>query len=78
MLPCKGIEHDYCLDALVEELRVAGYRKVFVRSDGEPAVVALVRKAAATARLKHGIEAVHEATRQGDKNANGLAEGSVK
>ena len=49
---------------------------MLVRSDQEPAILALIRQAGTAARLESGVEAVPEPARLGDKDANGLAEGA--
>ena len=76
-LPCKGVGHAYCAQALSDAIRRAGHRRILARSDGEPAIQALIAKAAALLR-DEGIEVIPDPARTGDSNANGLAEGAVK
>ena len=78
MMPCKGIEHPYCYQKLASELGRVGVRKMFLRSDDEPASLALIRKAAVHLRSETEIEAVPDPVRVGDSDANGAAEGAVK
>lgn len=78
MMPCKGVEHPYCWQKLASELGRVGVRKMFVRSDDENAILALIRKAAVHPRSETGIEAVPDPVRVGDSDANGAAEGAVK
>ena len=78
VVPSKGVEHPYNVQALTNMLKNAGCRRMLVRSDQEPAILALIRQAGTAARLECGIEAVPDPARLGDKDANGLAEGAVK
>jgi hypothetical protein len=76
-VPSKGIEHPYNAEILATEIRRCGVKKLFIRSDREPAILALIRKAAQMV-MTDGIAAVPDPARIGDKNANGIAEGAVK
>ena len=55
-----------------------GEPTVRLRSDGEPAVEALCRAAGAAARLKHGIQVLHEGSPIESSQSNGGAESAVK
>jgi hypothetical protein len=77
-MPSKGIEHPYCANKLGSEIVRAGSNKIFLRSDNEPAIKALVQQMPATLRKDENIEAVPDPVREGDSNANGAAEGAVK
>ena len=78
VVPSKGVEHPYNVMALTNIVKNVGCRRMLVRSDQEPALLALIRQAGTAARLEYGIEAVPDPARLGDKDANGLAEGAVK
>jgi len=78
MLPCKGVEHPFCVITLAKEIRATGHRRLFVRSDNEPAIRALIQQAGQEVRRVDDIDVVGDPTRQGDSDANGLAEGAVK
>ena len=42
-VPSKGVSHPYAERALCRDLTRLGYKKVILKSDGEPAITALVR-----------------------------------
>jgi hypothetical protein len=41
-VPSKGIEHPYPSKALLQDIEATGYKRVIVKSDQEPAIIALV------------------------------------
>ena len=71
--PCKGA-HDSVVERIVADLDTMGYKRVLVRTDGEPALLDL------WAKVKENwtgeIVKVESAT--GDHNANGDAEQAVQ
>ena len=42
-VPCKGVEHPYPGKKLLEVLDTTGYKRVIMKSDNEPSIVALVK-----------------------------------
>ena len=58
-VPCKGVEHTYCAQALAGAIRRARHKRILCRSDAEPAIQALIAKAAVLLR-EEGIETLHE------------------
>ena len=77
MLQQKGVTQ-YGREFLQKELKNIGMQKVIVRSDGEPAIVALKRAAGNAFILDTGRELLEEVVRRGESQGNGLAEGAVK
>jgi len=75
VLPAKGVEHPYCIDALTSIVKGCAFRRVLLKSDNEPAILALTQRTAAALRTETAIEVTVDPARQGDKDANGLAEG---
>ena len=71
--PCKGA-HDAVVARLVADLENLGYKRVLVRTDGDPAILALWE--AVKARWGGEIVKVESAT--GDHNANADAEQAVQ
>jgi len=78
VLPAKGVEHPYCIDALTSVVKGCAFRRVLLKGDNEPAILALTQRTAAALRTETAIEVTLDPARQGDKDANGLAEGAVK
>ena len=64
----------YAVKFVANFLKNLGHRKVFLKSDGEPSVVALKEAAA----KETGIDWVSEESPVGDHQANGLAENACK
>ena len=60
VLPCKGVGHPCCVQALVRVLLDAGHAKIILRSDDEPAIVALRERAIAVAKVQHKIDVLLE------------------
>ena len=77
LLPVKGDSEDSA-SILAFELTAGGYPRQVVRSDGEPALVALAVAAMKIAKIRDGVELVREQTLKADSKGNGLAEGAVK
>lgn len=78
MCPTKGVEHPYIADTLCDEVRAAGQFRLFARSDNEPAMKALVSKAAFLSKTLDAIDLVPDPVRTRDSNANGAAELAVR
>jgi hypothetical protein len=78
VLPCKGIGHPYCARTLVRIVANLGHPQVVLKSDDEPAIVALKRQAALELRAAHGITVIVEESPAGDSQSNGLAENAVR
>ena len=55
----------------------AGFPRVILKSDSEPAILALKRSAAAKLRSEHGIEVQMEESPVADSQANGVAERAI-
>ena len=73
----KGVVPSWGAKALVAQVKTGGHPRVILRSDGEPAVVALKDKVAAVLRKDHGIDVVVEASARGDHQGDGAAEHAV-
>jgi thiol-disulfide isomerase/thioredoxin len=69
----KGV-NDYAVGKLVEDLNNLGYKKVVLKSDQEPAIVALCRQAKANFQG----EVVPEASPKGESQSNGEIERAVQ
>ena len=78
VLPCKGVGHPWCVQALVKVLLDAGHAKIILRSDDEAAIVALKERAIAVAKEQHKIDVIPVTTPHGDSQSNGLAEMAVR
>ena len=65
----------YAVSFVLSCLRETGYRRVVLKSDGEPSIKALKEEVRAKAS---GIEVVVRETRTGDKRSNGAAEVGVR
>ena len=74
LLPGKGLDHDWTAQQLKEDLEELGYRRVSLRCDKEPAIVALAEKA----KRLSSIDVMVETAPKADKNANGAAERAVQ
>ena len=69
VVPEKG-RHPHAIKRLGERLDELGYRRMILKSDDEPAIVALK----AAAKLEGKVEIVPEESPVGDSQSNGLAE----
>ena len=56
----------------------AGHAKVILRSDDEPAIVALKERTIAVAKGQHKIDVIPETTPHSYSQSNGLAEVAVR
>ena len=72
-VPAKGRD-PYAIKYTTAFLRSLGYKRVVLKSDGEPAIVALKEHAAKEA----GLEFVSEESPVGDHQANGLIENAIR
>jgi len=73
--PVKGA-NAYAVKTVVQHVLWLGYNRVKLRSDGEPAIRALLDEAAVELKKK-GVEVVPDKTPVGDSQAGGLQESSV-
>ena len=73
VVPQKGVE-PYAVGSIVETLEQLGYKTVVLRSDNEPALLAL--KVAVRKEIE--VELIKEEVPVGDYQANGLVENAVK
>ena len=78
LMPCKGTQDAYCAKQTTTELSLAGHRRFVLRSDGEPAILALRTLVCAKLAGEHGQETVVETSPVGDSQGNGLAEQAVR
>ena len=75
LLPSKGLSHPYNAKAAAECLKQLGWRSIIIKTDGEPAIKALMTAAVAEA----GIETfAPESSSAGESEENGLAERAVR
>ena len=75
-MPRKGADIDWIADRVKKDLyRMGHYGRLIIRSDGEPAIVALLEE---VARRRAGAVTVLEKSPKGDSQSNGLAERSVR
>ena len=72
-VPAKGLD-PYAVKYTVAFLKSLGYKRAVLKSDGEPAIVALKEHAAKEA----GVEFVSEESPVGDHQANGLIENAIR
>ena len=73
-VPSKGVEHPWPAKALMNDLDMTGYKRVILKSDQEPSIVALVNA------VKHGWhgEIIPEASPKGESKSNGEVERAVQ
>ena len=73
-VPAKGVTHPYPAKALMADLDFMGYKRVILKSDQEPSILALCEA------VKHGWhgEIVPEASPKGESKSNGEAERAVQ
>ena len=76
MVSEKG-SHWYGIETVVQHILWLGYTRIKFRSDGEPAIRALIEDAT-VALKKKGVEVVPDKTLVGDSQAGGLQETAVK
>ena len=75
VLPGKGLEHDWPAQQLLENLRSLAYKRIVLRCDQEPAIMALVER---VRQWCDDIDIITETAPTADKNANGAAERAVQ
>ena len=76
VVPRKGADIDWIADRVKKDLyRMGHYGRLIIKSDGEPAIVALLEE---VARRRAGAVTVLEKSPKGDSQSNGLAERSVR
>ena len=73
VVPRKGVV-DYAVGTLKKAIEQLGYKKIVLKSDNEPAILALKE----AVRKETDVEIVTEESPVGDHQANGLAENAVK
>lgn len=73
VVPKKGKEA-FAIKVLAKDISLLGYPKVILKSDGEPAIVALKD----AVKLEVGIEVIKEESPAGDHQANGHVEAAVR
>ena len=71
--PCKGA-HEAVVKRVVEDLDALGYKRILVRTDGEPAILDLWRKV----KEKWTGEIIKVESMVGDHDSNGEAEQAVQ
>ena len=71
--PCKG-PNEMVVSRLVSDLNMLGYKRVLIRTDGEPSILALWE----AVRLQWGGEIIKVEAATGDHNANGDSEQAVQ
>jgi hypothetical protein len=76
--PTKGVQTAWCVKRLAEELALAPWRGFTLKSDQEPAIIALKTAAVKIVQGATGKEIVMEESPVGDSQSNGLAENAVK
>ena len=78
MLPSKGLSHPWNEKVVTAEIALCGHVKMLIRTDGEPAIVALKTRVAAELAAKHGQSVVPEDSARGSSSSNGQAEAAVR
>ena len=74
MIPGKGMDMEWTAQRVSTDIDNLGYRRISLRSDQEPAIIALLEKV----KRLCSTEVVLETAPKGDKNANGIAERAVQ
>ena len=80
LVKCKGVDDDrYAVDCLVKDIEWMGFTKMMLRSDNEPAIVALLREALRSLRVEIDFmeQAAEEHPPEYDPQANGAIESTV-
>lgn len=81
VVPKKGIDEDnYAVDVLVEDLKWLGHSHVVLRTDNEPAIVALLKQAMITLRQDSSEvkQVVEEHSSRYDSQSNGFIEATLR
>ncbi len=81
VVPCKGLDEDkYVVGLVVDAVKWLGYPKMILKSDGENAVVKLVKKS--LDEIKCGVEGIESVTSEEsppyDSQANGGTEVGIR
>ena len=76
--PAKGVQQPWCAKRLAAELAALPWQRFTLKSDQEPAILALKAEAVRIVQSVTGKEVVLEESPVGDSQSNGLAEGAVK
>ena len=76
--PSKGVQNVWCAKRLAAELGQVPWTRFTLKSDQEPAIMALKTAAARLVQAATGKEVVLEESPVSDSSANGLAENAVK
>ena len=74
VLPCKGTAPPHCVFALVAMLVALGHHHFTLKSDDEPGIIDLKRRAAQECRDMHGMAVLPEESPHADSQPNGLVE----
>ncbi len=75
VIPRKGVSHgSWNFERVNEDIKKLAYRRLILKNDKEPAIVAQVREAQ---RIAGGVEVVDELSHTGDPQSNGDAEQTV-
>ena len=75
-MPTKGAD-EYAVAELKNDVMCSGFTEVFIRSDNEPAILAL-KESAATALKLAGVNVKTEESALYDSQSNGLVESAVR
>ena len=78
VLPNKGTAHPWCVQASVRAIEATGDAKIILRSDTEPAILHLKRRAAVECRVRHGMTVMIDDTTEYESHDNGLAGMAVR
>ena len=73
MLPRKGVD-EYAVERLKQDIGLLGYKRIVLKSDQEPAILALKAEVKRTS----GVEIVPELSPVGESQSNGRAERAVR
>jgi len=74
VLPSKGLEHAYGEKCILTDLQKLGYKRVVMKSDQEPAMIALIRRV----QEKAHCEIVPEHSPVGESRSNGEVERAIQ
>ena len=77
-LPCKGTSHPHNVTVLAKIYESCGFQKLLAKSDNEPALLDLKRKAIAEAALLHGKDIEPIESPVGESQSNGFVENAVR
>ena len=77
-VPSKGVEHEWTPKHISDQMGPAGHRRMLLRSDKEPALMAVKNRIALLLTTEYGQEIVPEESATGVSQDNGLAEHAVR